>query len=153
MSASSTLQPTQNKQTSYDLRQNSSKNHREARHIRMFKVIICLMAIFLICRLPQWIFLMVKFYANINMVQMWLIQYSLGTFSLFNCVLNPFMYAFLSETLKTGEKICGAFQGCLSPCYCKFKGDLTSLNETSDASVVQNGIYLGRDSRQTPSVN
>lgn len=87
------------------------------------------------------------------MVQMWLIHYSLGIFSLVNCVLNPFMYAFLSETLRAGDKFCGSLKGCLSVCYCKFKGDLTPLNEMSESSAVQNGIYMGRDSRQPQSVN
>lgn len=148
---SPTSQITNTRQTSYDIRQSSTKNQREARHIRMFKVIICLIAIFLICRLPQWIFLLVKFYGNIHLVEMWLLHYSFGILALFNCMLNPFMYTFLSATLRVSEKIGNSFKRCLSPCYCKFKGDLSPLNEASESSMAQNGVYLGIDSRKTQS--
>lgn len=79
---------------------------------------------------------------------MWLLHYSLGILSLFNCMINPLLYAFLSETLKTSEKICIGFKGCFQSFTCNFKGDLSPLNETSNSSIAQGGVYMGKDSRK-----
>lgn len=87
-----------------DLKTNrSQRSQRETRHIRMFKVIICLIAVFLVCRLPNWIFLLIKLHNDLRDHMWWILQYSLGILALCNCMVNPLLYTFLGETLKFGE--------------------------------------------------
>lgn len=76
------------------------KTSREIRQLRMFKVVIILMITFFVCRLPTWIFVLYKFFNPANTNFHWMLQYSLGLLSITNCVLNPFLYTFLTETIQ-----------------------------------------------------
>lgn len=76
------------------------KTSREIRQLRMFKVVIVLMITFFVCRLPTWIFLLYKFFNVANTNFHWMLQYSFGLLSITNCVLNPFLYTFLTETIQ-----------------------------------------------------
>ncbi|XP_055372781.1 5-hydroxytryptamine receptor 1A [Condylostylus longicornis] len=73
---------------------------RKTRQLRLFIVIILLITIFLICRLPTWIFLLMRVYGVYNRSIHWIMHYSFGILSLFNCVLNPFCYTFMAETTR-----------------------------------------------------
>lgn len=88
------------------------KTNREARQLRMFKVVILLMVIFLVCRLPTWIYLIYKEFNVVNSHSHWMIHYSLGLLSLLNCVLNPFLYVFLSESIKVSMSIFNRIKRC-----------------------------------------
>lgn len=76
------------------------KTNREIRQLRMFRVIVMLMLAFLICRLPTWIYLLYKLHNSANTNLHWMLHYSFGLLSIFNCVLNPFFYTFLSESIQ-----------------------------------------------------
>ncbi|KAG4066527.1 hypothetical protein HA402_007163 [Bradysia odoriphaga] len=78
----------------------TAKTGREIRQLRMFKVVIVLMITFFVCRLPTWIFLLYKLFNVANRNFHWMLQYSLGLLSITNCVLNPLMYTFLTETIQ-----------------------------------------------------
>lgn len=73
---------------------------RKKRHIRMFKAVIILMVVFFVCRLPTWIYLLVKLHITANSNIHWLLHYCFGLLSILNCFLNPFLYTFLAETIK-----------------------------------------------------
>lgn len=76
------------------------KTSREIRQLRMFKVIIVIMITFFVCRLPTWIFLLYKLFNVADTNFHWMLQYCLGLLSITNCVLNPLLYTFLSETIQ-----------------------------------------------------
>lgn len=96
---------------------------RKQRQIRMFKVILVLMAVFFICRLPNWIYVLYKLSHNSQENIHWVINYSLGLMVMANCMLNPFLYTFLSETIRLttflAGIICGVFSPCVKLCKCK----------------------------------
>lgn len=66
----------------------------------MFKVILVLMSVFIICRLPNWGFLVYKLSHKVSDRLNWLLVYSFGIMGLLNCMLNPLLYTFLSETIR-----------------------------------------------------
>lgn len=77
-----------------------SQTSREIRQLRMFKAILIIMITFFLCRLPTWIYLLYKLYNDANTNLHWVLQYSFGALSIFNCVLNPLLYTFLTETIR-----------------------------------------------------
>lgn len=77
-----------------------TKTSREIRNLRMFTAILLLMSAFLICRLPTWFFLLYKLYYSATSNLSWILNYTFGLLSLFNCVLNPLLYTFLTETIQ-----------------------------------------------------
>lgn len=81
------------------------KTSRELRQLRMFKVIIVIMITFFVCRLPTWIFLLYKLFNVSNTNVHWMLQYCLGLLSITNCVLNPLLYTFLTETFTFASKV------------------------------------------------
>lgn len=76
------------------------RTNREIRQIRMFKAIMTIMITFFVCRLPTWIFLLFKLYNVANSNFHWMLQYTFGMLSIFNCVLNPLLYTYLTETIQ-----------------------------------------------------
>ncbi|KAJ6645964.1 Cholecystokinin receptor [Pseudolycoriella hygida] len=80
--------------------QKRPKTSREIRQMRMFKVIIVIMITFFVCRLPTWMFLLYKLFHVANTNLHWMLQYCLGLLSITNCVLNPLLYTFLTETIQ-----------------------------------------------------
>lgn len=67
---------------------------RKQRQIRMFKVILVLMAVFFICRLPNWVYTLYKLGNDVADNIHWVINYSLGILVLLNCAFNPFVQFF-----------------------------------------------------------
>lgn len=96
---------------------------RKQRQIRMFKVILALMAVFFICRLPNWIYVLYKLSNAAQENIYWVINYCFGLLVMVNCMLNPFLYTFLSETIRLttflAGIICGLFNPCVKLCKCK----------------------------------
>lgn len=110
---------------------NARRAERKQRQIRMFKVILVLMVVFFICRLPNWIYVLYKLSNNSQENIHWVINYSLGLMVMVNCMLNPFLYTFLSETIRLTTFLAGIICGVFSPCVklCKFKTDKSESQE------------------------
>lgn len=66
----------------------------------MFRVIVVIMCTFLVCRLPTWVYLLYKLDNVANTNAHWVLQYVFGIISIFNGVLNPLLYTFLTETIQ-----------------------------------------------------
>lgn len=89
---------------------------RKDRQVRMFKVILVLMTVFFICRLPNWIYVLYKL-SNVTQENIhWVINYSFGLMVMLNCMLNPFLYTFLSETIRLTTFLAGIVCGIFTPC-------------------------------------
>lgn len=100
-----TVEPQSNAPANVETR----RNGRQRRQMRMFKVILVLMSVFIMCRLPNWIFLIYKLTYQVTGKVNWLLYYSFGIMGLVNCMLNPLLYTFLGETLRIGSachKLC-----------------------------------------------
>ena len=87
-----------------------TKNRRKQRNLRMFKTVVLIMLVFFVCRLPGWIFLLVKLNKSANESVYWLMHYGFGILSMFNCVLNPLIYTFLCETMQFIQMIKNLFK-------------------------------------------
>lgn len=79
----------------------------------MFKVILILMAVFIICRVPNWVFIVFMMNSKSNENIYWVLYFTFGLLVVVNCMLNPFLYSFLSETIRltsfVGNIVCGIF--------------------------------------------
>jgi hypothetical protein len=89
---------------------------RKQRQIRMFKVILVLMGVFFICRLPNWIYTLYKLSHDTQENIHWVINYAFGLMALANCMFNPFLYSFLSETIRLTTFLAGIICGIFNPC-------------------------------------
>lgn len=102
---------------------NSARNERKVRQVRMFIVIIIIITLFFILRLPTWIYLLIKIHKTLVGNFYWVINYVFGILSLLNCVVNPFIYTFLTETIIYSTKAKKSLQNCFGSiifgCYCK----------------------------------
>lgn len=109
-------------QTSLSTFVKKAKTNREIRQLRMFRVIVLLMLSFFMCRLPTWIYLIYKLYNDANTNLHWMLHYSFGFLSIFNCVLNPFLYTFLSNSIQCSS-VCldrlSIWFGCGKDMRCK----------------------------------
>lgn len=135
-----TVQPAANNET--------HRNGRQRRQMRMFKVILVLMSVFIVCRLPNWIFLLYKLSNNVSGRLNWLLLYSFGVLGLLNCMLNPLLYSFLSETIRITSHIGRACYKFCKPCRRTKKATSNyANNQTMFAANAprksDGGIYLG----------
>jgi hypothetical protein len=89
---------------------------RKQRQIIIFKVILVLMAVFFVCRLPNWIYTLYKLSHDTEENIHWVINYIFGLMALANCMLNPFLYSFLSETIRLTTFLAGIVCGIFNPC-------------------------------------
>lgn len=98
-----------------------TRSRQQNRERRIFKVILALMAVFVICRMPNWIFIITRFNKvstdNIYAV----LHFSFGLMEMVNCMLNPFIYTFLSETIRLTTFMADIFRGLFRPClsFCR----------------------------------
>lgn len=89
---------------------------RKQRQIRIFKVIVVLMLVFFICRLPNWVYVLYKL-NNVTQENIyWVINYIVGLLVLLNCMLNPYLFTFLSETIRLTTFLSGIVCGIFRPC-------------------------------------
>lgn len=144
------------KQTVFTVQQTSTaqpnnethRSERQRRQLRMFKVILVLMSVFICCRLPTWTFLLYKLSNEISGRLNWLLLYSFGAMGILNCTLNPLLYTFLGETIRITSHIGSA---CYKFCrLCRRMKKTTSHyanNQTIFAANARRksdgGIYLG----------
>lgn len=75
------------------------------RKIRTFKIILCLMFVFIGCRLPYFIFNVDKLTNVHKEHEYWIMVYIFNGLALLNCALNPFLYTFLYPTLHLIKKV------------------------------------------------
>lgn len=73
---------------------------RRKRQVRLFKVILVLMVVFLLCRMPSWVYTIYKLNNFSDSNVHWVLSYSFGILVLLNCALNPYLYTFMSETIR-----------------------------------------------------
>lgn len=141
-----TVQP----HTNIEARRN--ENQRQRRQMRMFKVILVLVFVFLVCRLPNWIFLLYKLSYRVTGRLNWLLVYIFAVMGLLNCMLNPLLYTFLSQTIRITSHV-GSFGTALCK-LCRREKKASSHyanNQTMFASNVPRksdggdggGVYLG----------
>lgn len=93
-------------------------NQREVRHLRMFYVLVSLVAAFIVLRLPAWIFLIMRMYGNYTRPLDWILHYVFGILTLASCVLNPLLYTFLTETMFCCEFTIDKIRRCCLNCFC-----------------------------------
>ncbi|KAG5667433.1 hypothetical protein PVAND_015413 [Polypedilum vanderplanki] len=105
---------------------------RKKRQVRLFKVILLLMIVFFLCRLPSWIYTIYKLNNDSDTNVEWILNYSFGVLALTNCLLNPYLYTFLSETIRLMSFLSSVIRGlCGSICLlCRKKRE---DNENSSA--------------------
>jgi hypothetical protein len=125
------------------------RNERQRRQLRMFRVIVVLMSVFIMCRLPNWIFLLYKLNHEAKGKLNWLLLYIFGIMGLLNCALNPLLYVFLGETIRITSHIGRAcYKFCRVCRQTKKTPSHYANNETMFAATnvkrkSDGGIYLG----------
>ncbi|XP_058829362.1 alpha-2A adrenergic receptor [Topomyia yanbarensis] len=144
------VKPTNAKSTRTNINSSPASLSRKQRQLRMFKAIVFIMAVFLVCRLPHWIFLLIKMHGLAATNVYWLLHYSFGIIAMINCVLNPLIYTFLIETIKFTvflKTICRRLW--VEPCrklnnvqYGKPKGKKNSCT-VSTKRTHRDGIFFG----------
>ncbi|KAK6629724.1 hypothetical protein RUM43_003542 [Polyplax serrata] len=69
------------------------------KRVRTFTIILVIMVTFIICRLPQWIFIVVTTlpWHQLSGNFWWSVKYLLSALSLANTTINPFIYSFLNQ--------------------------------------------------------
>ncbi|GAB0087498.1 hypothetical protein DMENIID0001_018070 [Sergentomyia squamirostris] len=73
---------------------------RKVQQLKMFKVVIAIIVVFFVCRLPTWIFLLIKLHNELYENYHWVLHFSFGILSLCNCAINPILYTFFSDSVK-----------------------------------------------------
>ncbi|XP_055678287.1 5-hydroxytryptamine receptor 1D [Lutzomyia longipalpis] len=73
---------------------------RKAQQMKMFKVVVAIIIVFFVCRLPTWIFLLIKLHNELYENYHWVLHFSFGILSLLNCAINPILYTFFSDSVK-----------------------------------------------------
>jgi hypothetical protein len=104
---------------------------RRQRQVRMFKVILTLMVLFCVCRMPAWIFLLYKLGVEKETSIHWLLSNIFGLGILMNCMLNPFLYTFLSETIRLTTFLGGIMAGIFTAVFrCSRKSRKSNCDDT-----------------------
>lgn len=131
---------------------NGRCNERQRRQMRMFKVILVIMCVFIMLRLPTWLFLLYKLNFRVEARIQWLINYSLSIVGIMNSSANPFLYTFLSETIRVTSAIrnsCHTFFKLCRPSATTIANDAKNTNilAKNNFHAKQNtdngGVYLG----------
>ncbi|KAG5674190.1 hypothetical protein PVAND_004172 [Polypedilum vanderplanki] len=132
---------------------NDRCNERQKRQMRMFRVILVLVCVFILFRLPTWIFLLVKLNYFIEARVQWVLNYTFSAIGILNSTVNPFLYTFLSQTIRCTSYI---REKCHKLCkLCRSKATTVQGNYANNAAIFaknddQNkcqydngGVYLG----------
>lgn len=130
------------------------KNVQVERKIRTFKIVLVLMITFISCRLPYWVFYMIKLLSALKGDAIWNVHFSLIILNMTNCVLNPLLYTFLNQTIH-GLKLINDFM-CKICCCCfsnaefeDFEKDNPFMRETYDARKPQIVKEYPKDTRNS----
>ncbi|KAJ8923022.1 hypothetical protein NQ315_001570 [Exocentrus adspersus] len=89
-----------NANKNYKIAVKKVKNVRVERKIRTFKIIVVLMVTFLVCRLPYWCYYVIKLVSVLGGDAAWNVNFALIALNMFNSLLNPLLYTFLSQTIR-----------------------------------------------------
>ncbi|XP_073847527.1 uncharacterized protein [Musca autumnalis] len=126
---------------------NATRNSREARHLRMFTIILLMMAVFVFLRLPAWIFLLMRMYGSYGKPRDWIIYFVFGILNLASSVLNPIFYTFLTETIqyvlrfkaKVSALLCSdcSWLGCCCCCFQRKGKEATSAAESATTTNIK----------------
>jgi hypothetical protein len=84
---------------------------RKKRQVRLFKIILLLMAVFFVCRTPSWVYTIYKLNNDSETNLEWILSYTFGIMALVNCMLNPYLYTFLSETIRLFSFLSNVIRG------------------------------------------
>lgn len=76
---------------------NNEDANRKVLFVRNLKLLVLFMIIFILTRLPQWLYEITVFKVDTD-DQLLIIHYSLGLLTILNCMLNPILYVSLSKT-------------------------------------------------------
>lgn len=98
----------------------TANNSREARHLRMFTIILLMMAVFVFLRLPAWIFLLMRMYGSYTKPGHWILYFVFGILNMASSVLNPLFYTFLTETIQYTLRVKAKISSLLCGCYTQF---------------------------------
>lgn len=107
------------------------KTAQMERKIRTFRIVIVLILAFVVCRMPYWLFWLVKLLAPVRFSNNTVLRLTLifTALNLLNCALNPFLYTYLNQTihvcLKINEFVC-------TNCCCCFSNDEFEDYETNN---------------------
>ncbi|KAH1016725.1 hypothetical protein HUJ04_007901 [Dendroctonus ponderosae] len=94
------------------------RNVQMERKIRTFKIVIVLIVAFILCRMPYWVFWLLKLLTSIRSGDaVWRTIFIMTSLNLLNCALNPFLYTYLNQTIYVCRKINDFFW---STCCCCF---------------------------------
>lgn len=74
------------------------------RKIKTFKIILTIMAVFFICRMPHYIFNLVKYGTKLTDTKYWVMANVFTFLLILNTTLNPFLYSFLNESIYFFDK-------------------------------------------------
>ncbi|XP_061393939.1 5-hydroxytryptamine receptor 1 [Musca vetustissima] len=124
---------------------NATRNSREARHLRMFTIILLMMAVFVFLRLPAWIFLLMRMYGSYGKPRDWILYFVFGVLNLASSVLNPLFYTFLTETIqyvlrfkaKVSALLCTDCSWPGGCCFCHSNGTVTTAADCATATNIE----------------
>lgn len=132
----------------------TSKLHME-RKIRTFKIIIVIMIVFFVCRMPHWIFTLLRFATVLSGSKYWIISNALSLLLIINTTLNPFLYSFLNQTIMYFDKFfrsIGDFISKICCCCCSefdefekdnpFSPELYEQRPSQTSSIIPRGPYM-----------
>lgn len=94
------------------------RNVQVERKIRTFKVIIVLLLTFVMCRLPYWVYYVIRLTNDFTTSLSWNLNYTFIVLNLLNCALNPFLYTFLNQSITALEALKQLISKLLSCCCC-----------------------------------
>lgn len=89
---------------------------RKQRQVRLFKIILLLMIIFFICRFPSWVYTIYKLNNTSDTNIEWILSYAFGILAMINCALNPYLYTFMSETIRLVTFLGNIIRGLCASC-------------------------------------
>lgn len=108
-----------------------TKTVQVQRKIRTFKVVVILMVTFIVCRLPYWLFFVVKLLETIKGSTMWYLHFGFTSLNMLNCVLNPLLYAFLNQTIFAARKCHKLFHKVALCCCCFSSKEFEEIHKNS----------------------
>ncbi|GJQ73645.1 GPRNNA13 [Trypoxylus dichotomus] len=113
------------------------RNFQNERRIRIFKIMILLILAFIVCRMPHWIYRTIKASYNYVDNQEWVTAFVLSSLIFLNCILNPFLYTFLPETITKIAKIWKTISNftCEVCCCCCSNSEFEQFEKENPFSV------------------
>lgn len=104
-------------------------DHHFERKVRTFKVVILLLLSFILCRLPYWIFYIIRLASSYSSNAMWITHFILISLSILNCALNPLLYNFLNESITVCELFSHFIRKFLSFFCCFMHDEFEELSQ------------------------